>query len=206
MECDDTANPSAIFSFMLPLLVPFIIGDSLVRERHNSYSWRVLTRGLSKSRYIVIKMLAGAINCFVLTIALTAAFSLGAVIRGAPLWLGSEAAQFHPELLLHNPLLHAAVVFALVVLSCIAVLGLAFVASTYTVSPYVAMSLPLLIILALAFFLPGSWQWLNPYERIIFTINHQPWINMLDMTVYWLVLGSILYSWAIIKYMFTEGI
>jgi len=29
---------------------------------------------------------------------------------------------------------------------------------------------------------------------------------MLDMTAYWLVLGSILYSWAIIKYMFTEGI
>jgi len=202
-----TANPSAIFPFILPLLVPFIIGDSLVGERHNSYSWLVLTRGLSKSRYIVIKMLAGAINCIVLTIALTAAFSLaGAVIKGAPLRLGSETMQFHPELLLHNPLLHAAAIFALVVLSCIAALGLTFVASTYTVSPYVAMSLPLLIIMALAFFLPEPWRWLSPYGRIIFTASHRPWINMLDMTAYWLVLGSILYSWAIIKYLFTEGI
>ncbi|MBT9165160.1 MAG: hypothetical protein DDT23_01175 [candidate division WS2 bacterium] len=201
------ADPSASFLFILPLLLSFIIGDSLVRERHNSYSWLVLTRGLTKSRYLAIKMLGGAINCFILAGALAAFYSLvGAVIRGGTLWLGSETEQFHPELLLHSPLLHAAAVFTLIVLSCIAVLGLSFVAATYTTSPYAAMSLPVLIILALAFFLPGSLQWLNPYERIIFMINHQPWVNMLNMTAYWLIFGSILYSWAVIKYLFTDGI
>ncbi|MBT9143994.1 MAG: hypothetical protein DDT29_02408 [Dehalococcoidia bacterium] len=201
------ANPSASFPFILPLLLSFMIGDSLICERHNSYSWLVLTRGLTKFRYIAIKMLGGAINCFILAGALAVIFSLtGAVIRGGTLWLGSEVVQFHPELLLHSPLLHTAAVFTLVVLSCIAILGLTFVASTYTTSPYAAMSLPVLIILALAFFLPGSWQWLSPYERIIFMITHQPWVNMLNMTVYWFVFGCILYSWAVIKYLLTDGI
>jgi len=200
-------NANASFPFILPLLLSFVIGDSLVRERHNSYAWLVLTRGLTKSRYVVIKMLAGAINCFILAAALTAVFALaGLVMQGATRWLGSDAGHFHPELLLHSPLLHAAAVFTLVVFSCIAVLGLTFVASTYTTSPYVAMSLPVLIILALAFFLPGAWQWLNPYERIIFLINHQPWVNMPDMTAYWFSVGGILYSWAVIKYLSTEGI
>lgn len=202
-----TADPKASFPFILPLLLSFVIGDSLVRERHNSYSWLVLTRGLTKSRYIAIKMLAGTINSFILVVALTASFAFaGSVIRGRTLWLGSGAEHFHPELLLLSPLLHAAAVFALVVLSCVAVLGLTFVTSTYTTSPYVAMSLPVLIIMALAFFLPGSWQWLNPYERIIFAINHQPWVNMPNMTAYWFVTGSTLYGWAAVKYLFTEGI
>jgi ABC-type transport system involved in multi-copper enzyme maturation permease subunit len=201
------ADPDATFPFLLPLLLPFIVGDSLVRERHNSYSWLILTRGLSKFRYIACKMLGGVINCLVLTIALTASFSLfGSLIRGATLWIGSGATQFHPNLLIANPLLHAAAVVALVILSCIAVLGLTFVASTYTSSPYVAMSAPLLVILALAFFLPSSWQWLSPYERITFMITHQEWVNMINMTTYWLAMGGILYSWAIVKYIFAEGV
>ncbi len=195
-------------TFILPLLIFFIAGDSLVVERHNSYSWLVLTRGLTKFRYLAIKMLGSAIVCLSLVLALTLTFFLTYAVHGGvrpeverPLGRG-----FHPELLLHNPLLHTATIVVLAVFACIAVLGLMFLISTYTANPYMAMSLPLLLILVPTFFIPASLLWLAPYERIVFLITTAPWVNMLNMTVYWLLFGGVLYIWAYLKYLYTEGI
>jgi len=196
-------------TFILPLLVGFIAGDSFVLDRHNSYSWLVLTRGVSKMGYLMCKIAGGAIVCLASAFVVYASFFAVAAVKegGIPSSAGTApGVSFHPELLCSSPLLYTFFIFLLAVLSCVAMLGLTYVFSAYTNHPFTAMSLPLLGLFPVSIAIPATLSWLNPYMRITYTVYHQPWVNMPDMVLYWLVFGGILYTWTFIKYRLTDGI
>jgi ABC-type transport system involved in multi-copper enzyme maturation permease subunit len=155
----------------LPLITGLAVGDSFAIDRHTSWATFVLTRGLTRRRYIVAKGIGMAIAiCLLLTMSLAVAAVAAAHMKGlAPTISTSEFANINPAdhaSYLAHPWWFAAQFAGVNLLAAAAYSTTALLLAVWVPIPFVVSIVPALAIFVAMVTIPESAQQWNP-SRIL---------------------------------------
>jgi ABC-type transport system involved in multi-copper enzyme maturation permease subunit len=191
-----------ILSF-LPMVLPFVVSDSLPNDRNRRYSCLLMSRGISRSRLVLTRVMAGAVVSVPAVVVVLAAV-VAAAILNTPVGHDGEVGSisgFLPEMLSSNPSAYFGLVALAYFLATVAVLAGGVLVGVLTKSWLASVLVPPIVILVSQFLpLPEALQSLNPGARATFTDYSATWAEPYTTSAYWLVTAGLLTIAATIIY------
>jgi hypothetical protein len=190
------------FVLLLSVFVGVVVAGSLAADRRRKYPILVLTRGISRERYLFTKAVAmafaagfGTFLACVLTL-LVAALFLPWGSMSKPEYADSRSMGPYPSLLENYPLLNDIVLIVLLSLGAgaLALSGLVF--GTFVANEFVASAVPFVLLVAGIFvFRTDELLFLGPYTQLDLITSYPyslpRWAWSFAAPLYWILFAFI---------------
>lgn len=189
-----------LHNFWLTLVVPVVAGaaaGSLAADRRSGLTLTVLSKGVSRGRYLLSKILGAAASGGLITLAAIAGFYVMVAILWPSGRVTLEANQWAPEpvrrLYIWNPLAHDMLIASMHVAASAALPLVGVLAGTLVANEYVAMAAPPLFAILATVVFRHVFEPLSPevYLSLDYGMMIPGWLRPATPYLYWLGLAAL---------------